>query len=35
MEAELAGIQNALANGPNAHLLALEREVRDDFWVIN
>lgn len=35
VEARLAGIQKALGNGPNAHLLALERELREEYWVIN
>ena len=34
VEARLAGIQKALADGPNAHLLALERELREEYWVI-
>ena len=35
VEARLAGIQKALADGPNAHLLALERVLREKYWVIN
>ena len=29
--ARLAGIQKAIGNGPNAHLLALERELREEY----
>ena len=34
VEARLAGIQKALASRPSAHLLALEKELREKYWVI-
>ena len=27
--------KKALGNGPNAHLLVLERELREEYWVLN
>lgn len=35
VEARLAGIQKALANGPSAHLLALERQLGEGYWEVN